>query len=314
MWGDAMKKQILFESTGAGKISAYCWEPEQKPVGIVQIIHGIAEHCARYDDFAGYLTGLGYLVVAEDHMGHGNSAANGSVKGYFHGGWWAAVEDVCTLTKMTMEQYPDVPYILFGHSMGSFMARTILARYPDIGISGCVICGTGWQPEAVLGAGRLLAGMICKLSDAQKPSQLLHNIAFGSYNKRVEHPKTPHDWLSREPAVVDAYANDPMCGFVASAGLMGDMFEGIAYIQKRESMLQMNKALPVLFIAGGDDPVGDYGKGVNKAAQEFHSIGMEQVRTKIYPMCRHEILNEINKNEVYRDVSQWIETVIKCPE
>lgn len=305
-----MKKQILFESTGIGKISAYCWEPKIAPIGIIQIIHGIAEHASRYDDFAAYLNALGYLVLAEDHMGHGESAKQGSVKGYFHGGWWAAVEDVCSLMRNIKAQYPNLPYILFGHSMGSFMARTILARYPDIGLSGCVICGTGWQPDSVLGAGRLLAGTICKLSDPQKPNMLLHKIAFGSYNQRVEHPRTAHDWLTRDNKIVDAYTADPMCGFVASAGLMNDMFEGIAYIQKKSNLLQMDKTMPILFIAGGDDPVGGYGTGVQKTAQCFRDAGMQNVTVKIYPLGRHEILNEINKNEVYADVANWFATVV----
>lgn len=280
-------------------------------MGIVQIIHGIAEHAARYENFALYLNRLGYLVVAEDHMGHGLTCEQGSVKGFFHGGWWAAVEDVCTLMRMTMECYPGIPYILFGHSMGSFMARTVLARYPESDLAGCVICGTGWQPEAVLGAGKLLADTICRLTDPQKPSSLLHNIAFGSYNKRIEHPRSSHDWLTRDPAIVDAYDADPMCGFQASAGLMGDMFEGIAYIQKQESLAQMHKDMPVFFIAGGDDPVGDYGKGVRKAVSAFEEAGMTQVETKIYPLGRHEILNEINKDEVYKDVSNWISNIVK---
>lgn len=307
-----MKKQFLYDSVGIGKIAATCWEPKTAPVGIVQIIHGIAEHCARYEEFALYLNSLGYAVVAEDHMGHGKSCEQGSVKGFFYGGWWAAVEDVCTLMRKTMEQFPGVPYILFGHSMGSFMARTILIRHPDCGINGCVICGTGWQPEAVLGAGKMLANSVCKLFDPQKPSGLLHNIAFGSYNKRVERPRTPHDWLTRDAAVVDAYAADPMCGFQASAGLMGDMFEGIGYIQRQESLAQMRKDLPVFFIAGGDDPVGDYGKGFLKSAQAFKDAGMNCVTTKIYPLCRHEILNEINKNDVYKDISDWINSIIYC--
>lgn len=305
-----MKKQIMFDSAGAGKICATIWEPQGNPLAIVQIIHGIAEHVERYDDFATYLNGLGYLVVAEDHMGHGNSVKQGSVKGYFHGGWWAAVEDVCALMDMTMKQYPDVPYILFGHSMGSFMARSVLTKYPDSGIAGCVICGTGWQPEIVLRAGLGLAGMVCKLSDPQKPSMLLHNIAFGSYNKRVEHPKSQHDWLSRDAAIVDKYDQDDMCGFVASAGLMRDMFEGISYIQKPVNLQNMRKDLPVYFIAGGDDPVGEYGNGVRKAAQAFEASGMVHVSTKIYPLGRHEILNEINKMEVYEDVVAWISNVI----
>lgn len=305
-----MSRQFFFDSAGSGQVVATCWEPAGKPVAVVQVVHGIAEHAARYDDFAQFLNGQGYLVVAEDHMGHGQTASLGGVKGYFSGGWWAAVEDVCTLMRMTMEQYPGIPYILFGHSMGSFMARSILARYPDCGISGCVICGTGWQPDAVLGLGRMLAAGICKMKGEQNPSQTIHNIAFGAYNKRVEHPRTPYDWLTRDASVVDAYMADPMCGFQASAGLMRNMFDGIAYIQKKANIARMNKALPVYFIAGGDDPVGDFGNGVQKAVRAFRNAGMEQVSVKIYPLGRHEILNEINKKDVYRDVSVWIANVV----
>jgi len=306
-----MKKEMIYDSQSGGKIAASVWLPEGKPVAVVQIVHGIAEHMARYEDFACYLNSLGYLVVGEDHMGHGATAGLGGVKGYFSGGWWAAVQDTCQLMKLISEQYPDTPYVLFGHSMGSFMARSILARYPDCGISGCVICGTGWQPEAVLGAGRMIASAICKCSDPQKPSAMLHKIAFGAYNKRVDHPRTQYDWLTRDAAVVDAYIADPMCGFQASAGLMGAMFDGIAYIQSKAALEAMDKKIPVLFIAGGDDPVGNYGVGVRKTAQAFTAAGMQNVQTKLYPLGRHEILNEINKKEVYEDVAEWLGDLIK---
>ena len=306
-----MKKHIQYTSVNGGKIAATVWSPVSSPVGIVQIIHGIAEHVERYSDFATYLNDRGYLVVAEDHMGHGATAALSGTLGYFTGGWWAAIEDSCTLMKRTMGEHPGIPYVLFGHSMGSFMARTILAKHPDSGISGCVICGTGWQPDVVLGAGKILTNGICKISDPKKPSALLHNIAFGAYNKRVERPISPHDWLTRDASIVAAYDADPMCGFQASAGLMRDMFEGISYIQSKAALENMRKNLPVFFIAGGDDPVGDYGQGVRKTAQAFREAGMECVRSRIYPMCRHEILNEINKSDVYTDVFNWLESVIK---
>ena len=302
---------MVYEAYSGGKISATIWLPAQQPVGVVQIVHGIAEHMARYDDFATYLNSLGYVVVGEDHMGHGATAALGGVKGYFAGGWWAAIQDTYQLMKRIVAQYPQIPYVMFGHSMGSFMVRSILARYPDSGMSGCIVCGTGWQPEVILGAGRALASAICKLSDPQKPNAILHNLAFGAYNKRVDHPRTEHDWLTRDAAIVDAYAADPMCGFRASAGLMSDMFDGIAYIQSKPALEAMNKQLPVLFIAGGDDPVGSYGDGVRKAFDAFRTAGMQNVHMRLYPLGRHEILNEINKNEVYEDVAQWLSGTLK---
>lgn len=302
-----MVKDFYYPSCGAGMIRARCWEPEGNPTGIIQIVHGIAEHVERYDDFAAYLNAQGYMVVAQDHMGHGKSRTDSQAKGYFAGGWFAAVDDTYQLLKNTMEQYPGLPYILFGHSMGSFIARTILGKYPGSGISGAIICGTGWMPDAVISAGRTVAKIICKVSGEEKPSKTLHSIMFGSYNKRIEHPRTTSDWLTRDKTIVDAYVADPDCGFIASAGLARDMLTGLQYIQMQETLTNMQKDLPVLFIAGGDDPVGNYGEGVLQAAKQFQNAGMLNVSSKLYPLCRHEILNEINKEDVYQDIKNWIQ-------
>lgn len=246
-------------------------------------------------------------------MGHGKSITEQSPRGYFTGGWFGAVEDTVRLMKDTMVEFPGVPYILFGHSMGSFMARTILAKYPDSGIAGAIICGTGWQPAAVLTAGSLACKLVCRTGDARKPSKLLHAMAFGTYNSRIEHPRIAFDWLSRDKRIVDAYEADPLCGFMASAGLMGDMMEGIAWIQNDQNMASMKKDLPVFFVAGGDDPVGAYGSGVLKAVEMFKKWGMERVDHKIYPLCRHEILNEINRMEIYENLAQWIKGIVLQP-
>lgn len=307
-----MEAEFYFDSQGAGKIRCRSWLPQGEPRAVVQLVHGIAERIDRYDGFARFLTEQGFAVVAEDHMGHGKSINNGGIQGYFHGGWFTAVADTYHLLELTREAYPDIPYILFGHSMGSFMARTILCKYPDSGITAAVICGTGWQPSAALPALIKAAELIGKRSGETAPSKALEAMAFGSYNKRVEHKRTVCDWLTRESSVVDAYMADPLCGFTPSAGLFRDMLSGIRYIQKPESLAAMKKDLPVFFIAGGDDPVGSYGKGVRKAAEAFRQTGMQDVTVKLYPLCRHEILNEINKQEVYQDILTWIESKIKA--
>lgn len=304
-----MRTDFYYDSLGGGKIHGCRWTPEGEIKAIVQFVHGIAEYAQRYDDFAGYLNTRGILVVAEDHMGHGKSICDTAPMGCFTGGWQTAVDDSYRLLKDTMAEFPDVPYILFGHSMGSFMARTILAKYPDSGIAAAIICGSAWMPGAVIGAGKLVATLICKKDGEQKPSQLLQNIMFGGYNKKIEHPRTACDWLTRDNKIVDAYVADPLCGFIPSAGLVRSMMEGLQYIQDSKNLNSMNKRLPVWFIAGGDDPVGGYGAGVEQAAQQFKKHGMEKVDVKIYPMCRHEIHNEINKQEVYEDVAAWIENV-----
>lgn len=301
-----MKNQYLYDSCGAGKICAHCWIPDGEIRAIVQIVHGIVEHMGRYDQFARYLNKHGILVVGEDHMGHGISASNGSVKGYFTGGWDAAIRDTYRLTQDTMAKYPDVPFFLLGHSMGSFMARTILWKYPNSGIRGAVISGTAWMDHGALLLGKTAAGLFCRYNNPKTPAKILNDMAFGSYNKRVEHPRTPSDWLSRDAVRVDDYIADPMCGFIPSGGLMKEMMEAVAEIQKEENLKTMNPELPVLFVAGGDDPVGNYGKGVREAAGRFSQAGMKLVEIKIFPLCRHEILNEINRAEVFRIIRRWI--------
>ena len=303
-----MRTDFWYESKGAGKIHACRWTPEGQPKAVVQIVHGIAEFVERYDDFANFLTGHDIAVVGEDHLGHGQSINGDGIQGYFHGGWFTAIEDTMQLMRDTMEAYPGVPYILFGHSMGSFMARTILCKYPASGIHAAIICGTGWQPSFALPALIKVVEGICKKTGETNPNETLQGMVFGSYNKKVEHPRTPFDWLTRDAKIVDDYIAHPLCGFTASCGLLREMLKGIHYIQQKNNLAAMNKDLPVFFIAGGDDPVGPYGKGVQKCADTFVSVGMTDVKTKIYPLCRHEILNEINKEEVYEDVLRWIQT------
>lgn len=301
---------IYYDSCGMGRIRARIWEPEGNIRAIVQIVHGIAEHVGRYDAFARWLNERGFMVVAEDHMGHGRSIGVDGIQGYFYGGWFAATEDTYTLTKKTMEDHPGVPFFLFGHSMGSFMARTILARHPDSGITGCIICGTAWQPASLLKAAIPMFKAACIGGGDKKPNPTLQKLLFGGKNQRVEHKRTPSDWLTRDNKIVDAYEEDPLCGFPATAGLYRDMLLGISYIQDPKTLAAMNKRTPILFTAGAEDPVGAYGKGVEQAAGAFLEAGMEKVKLKLYPLCRHEILNEINRLQVYEDVLGWITEVI----
>ena len=307
-----MRQEFFYDSCGKGKIRACMWIPEGKPTAVVQIVHGIAEHVERYEDYASWLNDHGILMVAEDHMGHGKSVGIDGIQGYFHGGWFAAVADTWNLLQQIRNKYPDLPYFLFGHSMGSFIARTILTMHPDSGISGCIICGTAWQPGALLKVAQPLSKFYCRNGGDKKPCEQLKKLMFGSYNKRVEHVRSENDWLTRDDHIVDLYNRDPLCGFTATAGLYRDMLIGIAYIQKKENLAAMNKNTPVLYIAGGDDPVGAYGKGVEIAAKAFRKAGMVDVSLKLYPLCRHEILNEINNIQVYEDTLNWINEKCKA--
>lgn len=300
-----MRSDFYYPSYGRGMIHGCRWEPEGQPKAVLQIVHGIAEYAARYDGFAEFLTRQGFLVVAEDHMGHGDSIGDGPV-GYFEGGWFKAVADTHRLFSYTRMEFPNIPYVLFGHSMGSFMVRTMLARYPKADINAAVICGTAWMHRGIINSGLAAATLAGKAEGADKPSRMINNMMFGTYNRRVEHKRTAFDWLTRDDAAVDAYMADPLCGFPITAGLARDMLGGMRYNQEPETLDKMRKDLPVLFIAGGDDPVGGYGEGVTRTYQEFTKAGMTQVDIRLFPLCRHELLNEINKEEIYHYILQWL--------
>ena len=301
-----MRTDEFYASKGVGQIHVCRWMPDEPPVAVLQIIHGIAEHVERYDEFANYMNRQGFIVVAEDHMGHGKSINGGGIQGYFHCGWFTAVDDSYELLQRTKAEFPALPYVLLGHSMGSFMTRTLLCKYPDCGISAAVICGTGWQPEPVLDTGVAICSVVCNRIGEQAASERLQNLVFSNYNKRVEHPRTAYDWLSRDAKIVDAYIAHPMCGFTPTAGLLREMMKGLTYIEKPAHLEAMKKDLPVFFVAGGDDPVGSYGKGVKRTVSEFKKAGMTDVSCRIYPLCRHEILNEINRQEIFEDIGGWI--------
>lgn len=305
-----MQNDFYFPSCGGGMIHGCRWEPEGKPVAVLQIVHGVAEHVQRYAHFAEFMAGQGFLVVAEDHMGHGGSIGDDGIRGYFEGGWFKAVADVHRLLSYTRMECPDVPYILLGHSMGSFLVRTLLCKYPKCGVSAAIISGTAWMHRGILNSGIAAATLASKRNGADQPSPFINQMMFGSYNKRIEHQRTAFDWLTRDAKIVDAYIADPLCGFTITAGLAKDMLTGLKYIQEPENLEKMRKTMPVLFIAGSDDPVGNYGQGVKQTVQAFTGAGMENVTMRLYPLCRHEVLNELNREEVYRNILDWVEKQI----
>ena len=280
--------------------------PDSSPVGVIQIAHGIAEHAERYDPFASFLALHGFLTVSNDHLGHGKSVSSDEELGYFAGsdGWDLAVGDMQILHTRTAEAHPGLPYFLFGHSMGSFLARTFLIKY-EVGLTGAVICGTGQQADGLIRLGRAFGRAEIRRKGSQYRSPLLNGIAFGGYNRVMTDRRTDYDWLSRDSETVDRYLADPLCGFVPTASLFADMMDGIAFITERDNLARMNKSLPVLFISGDKDPVGEYGKGVIKAYTSFLNAGMTDVTLKLYHGCRHEILNELCRNQVMNDVLNW---------
>ena len=297
---------------GKNEIFVREWLPDGAVRGSVQISHGVAEYGARYDEFCRFLAENGFAAAVNDHLGHGRTARSEEDLGFFaeEDGWKLVVRDMHALHRRLVKEFPGKPAFLFGHSMGSFLTRTYLIGRPRE-LSGAVICGTGQQAAPIVAAGKLMAAMEIKRSGARNKSARLNDLAFGAYNKGFE-GRTPSDWLSRDQAVVDRYAADPLCGFIPTAGLFHDMMGGIQYIGKPANVARMDKELPILFIAGEKDPVGEQGKGVKRAFAAFRKAGMKDVELKLYPDCRHELLNELNKAEVMADVLAWL--LKKCPK
>ena len=282
--------------------------PDGEIKGVVQIAHGVAEYAARYDDFMSFLAENGYVAAANDHLGHGKSVASEGSRGFFtrENGWDAVVGDMKKLHDLLKERFPDKKMFLFGHSMGSFLSRTYIIKYPK-DKDAAIICGTGQQPGIIVKIGGYMANRECKKNGADKPSPKLEKMAFGGYNKQIKNLRTHFDWLSRNKENVDRYVADPLCGGTSSAGLFRDMMHGLAYNSSKKNIAKMNKDLPIYLIAGAKDPVGSYGKGVQKVFNLYKAAGIKDVSMTLYPDDRHEILNEDDRETVYLDILGWME-------
>jgi len=302
-------ENITLQSVSGKELRVYVW-PLEHPRAVVQLVHGMAEHMGRYDRLAQVLNAAGYAVVGHDHLGHGPAAKQGEL-GYFgpRDGWDHLIEDMLKVTKYAKQRFPGARYVLLGHSMGSFCAREYLLRYGGE-LDGCVLSGTGWHPAPLATAARAMAAL-CGLLSWTKPANLVNSMGFGSYNKAFAPARTPFDWLSRDEREVDKYVADPLCGFVFTARGFYDMFGGLKALSNLSRLQKMPKALPVYFLSGAMDPVGENGKGVNAVARQFRDAGMQDVTVKLYPEGRHEMFNEINRDEVTADLIAWLEGKVK---
>jgi len=301
-------REFTFPSAdGKTTIHAVEWLPEGEPRAVLQIVHGVSEHILRYAPFAEYLTARGFAVVGHDHLGHGTSVAPDAPRLYFgpKGSWEWVVQDIETLRQTSRERLPDLPYFLLGHSMGSFLARTHLIRYPST-TDGAVIMGTGQMAPALIAGGRAVAAIESLRVGEEHGSPLVQSLSFKTYNKIFAPNRTGFDWLSVNEENVDSYISHPLCGGNPSIGLFREMLWGMNYIAKPEHLKRMDRNTPILFISGGMDPVGDLGKGVRRTCESFRSAGVRDVSLQLYPDLRHEILNETERIQVYEDVFRWL--------
>jgi alpha-beta hydrolase superfamily lysophospholipase len=300
-------KTFTMKGKDGAKIFVYSWLPDSKPVAAVQISHGMAEHAARYERFAGALTEAGFAVYAPDQRGHGRTAGSLEAVGWIaeKDGWDLAVDDLHRLTEHIKNEHPGVPVFLFGHSMGSFLSRNYIARWGNE-VKGAVFSGTGGNPGLLGKVGILVARLEKKLKGGKARSPLLTSMSFGAFNKPFKPNRTDFDWLSRDNAEVDKYVADPYCGGVFSGGFWVDFLKGLDSLYRPGYLDKIPRNLPIFLFSGEKDPVGNNGKGVTEVYDSYRKAGIKDVSMKLYPDGRHEMLNETNRKEVFKDVIGWL--------
>ena len=287
-------------------LAAYRRSPEGQPRAMLQISHGMCEYFLRYTEMAAYFAREGFVVFGHDHLGHGHSAATPEDLGFIasKGGADCLVEDVHALSLHMKEQHPDLPLILFGHSMGSFVAREVLARY-GADYAAAVICGTA-GPHTPTGAGKLLASLLILFCGERHRSRLLKSISFAGYNKKFEKGCDPNAWLSRDEALLHRYAEDPFCNYVFTLRAYRDLFTLLGRVSKKDWAARLPKDLPMLITGGEEDPVGGWGEGMRVVYERMRAAGCTRTELCLYPQLRHEIHNEPEKETVWKELVAWM--------
>lgn len=302
-----IKERKKFASTNSvNQIAYYSIAPRENPIAVLQFCHGMAEHSKRYEAFGEFLASQGIVFCICDHLGHGESINSEADLGYFakKDGWRNLVEDAAKFTVIMKQQYPNIPYFIAGHSMGSFVARAYLSTHGEL-VDGGVIIGTG-NATPLIAAGVSVSKLIAFFKGERYRSKLLDKLSFGGYTKRIADVRTSSDWLSRDAKHVDQYRTDPLCGFIFTASGFKDVSTMMRFVSTKKWAESVPKNLPIFLLAGDQDPVGEYGAGVKKVSTMLQTSGVKDVTLKLYEGGRHEILNETNYNEVYTDIASWI--------
>ncbi|MDR2889573.1 MAG: lysophospholipase [Lachnospiraceae bacterium] len=299
------KEELFFDSCDhISKVHAVKWIPNIEVRAIMIVAHGMAEYIERYDKLAVYLADRGILVAGNDHLGHGRSVGEKG-PGYIceQDPAMVLVRDVHRLKRLLQEEYRGVPFICLGHSMGSYVIRNYLCRYEN-DVSGAIIVGTGMPARPLILFARALANVQALVLGGRSPGKMLNNLTFSGYNKRIDRPLSPFSWLSENEENVRAYDDDPLCGFLFSVNGFQTLFELIHRSQQKD-LTMVPTDLPLFFIAGSKDPVGDYGVGVRRAMDSLRKLGMSDITELMYPTARHEVLNEKYNEEVFGEIYEW---------
>jgi len=290
------------------RLALYAW-PADEPRALLQVLHGLSEHAERYDRFARLCAAEGFTVVAHNHRGHGRGEP-AMVAGHFADdrGWERVLEDVHLVRMRALEDHGDLPCLLFGHSMGSYLAQAAVMREPDAWRA-LLLSGSTHAPRVSLWLGRLAAAVEAWRYGKRFPSDSLNRQAFGAFNRRFRPARTAFDWLSRDPDEVDRYVADPFCGGIPSAGLWQDLLRGMLEIGRRRNLLRIPERMPILVTGGSDDPVGGR-RGMERLVARLEATGHEAVRLRVFENGRHEMLNETNREEFEKFVIEWMAGVL----
>lgn len=284
------------------------WDQLDNPKGLVQIFHGMAEHSKRYENFANFLNEKGYIVYANDHRGHGNSIFPNKPLAYIgQDGFNKIVEDENIISDYIRKKHKGLPLYIFAHSFGSFIGQEYIIKNSHK-IDGIILSGSAKQDGLDIKAASLLAAIQNKLIDNEKPAKLIDKLSFGSYNDGIQDQRTKFDWLSRDKEEVDKYIADPLSGYISPINFYYNFFKGLRGLYKKDRLNSIDKKLPILVLSGDKDPVGKYGKSVKNLYDQYRDLDIRDTSLKLYEGGRHELLNEINKEEVYDYIYQWIKT------
>ncbi|MDE6604435.1 MAG: alpha/beta hydrolase [Clostridia bacterium] len=287
------------------------WEPDCAPKGIVQIFHGMVEHIDRYEDFAHYLNSKGYIVAGDDHRGHGRTAGVDFLgKVPFGHTYFDTIDDEKVITSYLKERYADLPLFVFAHSYGSFLGQGYIQQNSK-NIDGCILSGSANMSGIEPKIGRFVANIQHKLYGKDKTAEFIKNMTFGGYEKPFKKEKRQNAWLNRNASECEKYNADKYCNYTMSVGFYKNFFDGLCRIYEPERLAEIDKKLPIFIVAGDKDPVGKMGKLVSKLYDMYTQLGIEDVKIKLYEDARHEIVNELNKDEVYADVSGWLDNLVE---
>lgn len=301
-------KELTLEMSDGTNVYVLVREPETEPVGHIHILHGMAEHSRRYDEMANYFVARGYIVTAHDHRGHGKTVEMNGKPGYFaaENGFHRVVYDAYEVITYLKNIYEPKRFILFGHSMGSFIARRFIQVYGEI-VDMTVLSGTGDDGGIARLGGVGLGHLLGKRNGYDQPNPLLDSLVFGRFNKSVKKPLTRYDWISKNNLLVFSYLTDDYCGFIPTTQFFLDLFEGLRVIHQTEEIGQIPKEMPVLLFAGTEDPVGNHGKALWKVAKQYENAQIEDVTVLLFEDGRHELINDLKRKEVIQSVEEWIE-------